>query len=215
METIESMEQYLTIHLQLNCKHYVKIHNETSLIKIYNLWKTGIIFESNDSTELLYIANYIQLYNNNNEMSIKYYLMAIKKNNIHAMHNLGNYYFHHSDYTNAKKYWIMTLNHYQNDVMQFESIYTKRIHHFNYDQSVELIDNGLLGINTVHSNRLNEYLDLTNVYKNNIMKAVNIEAKRFIVKNYNVMILLLVINKFYDVMIYDVMNNVIIKYLFI
>ena len=54
-----------------------------------------------------------------------------------------------------------------------------------------------------------------NKYKEKVIKAVNIVPRRFIIQNYNTMVTLLVINKFYDVMIDDVMNNVIIKYLFI
>lgn len=42
---------------------------------------------------------------------VKYYLMAIEKNNSHAMHNLGFYYEKIKNYDNALKYYLMAIEH--------------------------------------------------------------------------------------------------------
>jgi len=151
-----------------------------------------------------------------------HYLTAIQKNNIYSMFNLARYYHYLKHNCNKSlKYFTMPFNYdkaYKDS--DFIVLYKHIIYGNNKIKDIgfikKLINNGCQTFDNINiTDELKAYMNEVNKYKEKVIKAVNIVPRRFIIQNYNTMVTLLVINKFYDVMIDDVMNNVIIKYLFI
>ena len=59
---------------------------------------------------LFFIGEYYEFKNINCNEMIKYYLMAIDKDNINAMNNLAMYYESIHDYDNTVKYYLMAID---------------------------------------------------------------------------------------------------------
>ena len=93
-----------------NLNYYVKIENENSLEKIYNLFKSNIFEEPSTDIEYFYYGIYYQYFEKNYELMKKYYLMAIKLNHPDAMFNLARYYqYTEENYDLMKKYYLMAI----------------------------------------------------------------------------------------------------------
>ena len=88
---------------------YVHINDTTSFTKIYNLFVNGTMFEPINGIEYNYLGLYFEYVKNINDTAKKYYLMAIKKGSIIAMHNLANLYLEIGDNVNAEYYYLMAI----------------------------------------------------------------------------------------------------------
>lgn len=89
---------------------YVKIPSE-HLQAVYNIFNQGIIDETNKCPEYLYyVALYYHKYMINLPLAKKYYKLAVEKNFVWAMNNLGVLYNKEKDYKMAQKYYIMAIN---------------------------------------------------------------------------------------------------------
>ena len=86
------MEEYIINILEKYDLKYVKIENNNSLTKIYNLFKSNIFEEPSTDIEYYYYAIYYQYTEKNYDLMKKYYLMAIELNDSESMYYLGWYY---------------------------------------------------------------------------------------------------------------------------
>jgi len=108
------MEELLITELKNYNLIYLKIENENSLEKIYNLFKSNIYEEPSTDVEYLYYGAYYKNIEKNYDLMKKYYLMAIKLNHSYAMYNLAQHYqYTEKNYDLMKKYYLMAieLNH--------------------------------------------------------------------------------------------------------
>jgi len=108
------MEEYIINILEKYDLKYVKIENENSLEKIYNLFKNNIFEEPSTDVEYYYYGNYYDEIEENYDLMKKYYLMAIELNHSYAMYNLAQHYqYPEKNYELMKKYYLMAieLNH--------------------------------------------------------------------------------------------------------
>jgi len=104
------MEEHIITELNKYNLKYIKIKNETSLTKIYNLFKSNIFEESSTDIEYFYYGAYYQYTEKNYDLMKKYYLMAIQLNHSYAMNNLGYYYqYIEKNYDLMKKYYLMAI----------------------------------------------------------------------------------------------------------
>jgi len=112
------MEKLFITILEQNYLNYVKIENENSLEKIYNLFKKNIFKEPSADIEYYYHGLYYQYTEENYELMKKYYLMAIELNHSDAMNNLAWYYQHtEKNYDLMKKYYLMAIKLNNSDTM--------------------------------------------------------------------------------------------------
>jgi TPR repeat protein len=89
---------------------------------IYNLLFNDIIPQEQNT----HIYNLLGLYYNIKKdypNMLKYYLMAIKNNNIDAIFNLGNYYYDTQDYPNMLKYYLIAVKYDDDCAMNNLAIY--------------------------------------------------------------------------------------------
>jgi len=108
------MEELLITELKNYGLIYLKIENENSLEKIYNLFKSNIFEEPSTDVEYLYYGAYYKNNEKKFDLMKKYYLMSIKLNNSYAMYNLAQHYqYIEKNYELMKKYYLMAieLNH--------------------------------------------------------------------------------------------------------
>jgi len=103
------MEEYIINILEKYDLKYVKIENNNSLAKIYNLFKSNIFEEPSTVIEYLYCGVYYDTEENYDLMK-KYYLMAINLNHSDAMYYLALYYeITEENYDLMKKYYLMAI----------------------------------------------------------------------------------------------------------
>lgn len=112
--------------MEKNIKDYVESHGimyfplpSDSIEKIYNLYINKIVpvnIECLTGTELSRCATYY-LIQENIELMLKYLFMAVNKNDLLAMSNLGNYYRKQNDVENAVKYYKMSIDKGNNIAM--------------------------------------------------------------------------------------------------
>ena len=106
------MEKELTENLKKNGSKYVKIENEASLLKIYNLFCHNIFIEPDfsDSLELFYYGYYYKNLEKNYDLMKKYYFMAVELGSAGSMNNLAFYYNTvEKNYDLTKKYYSMAI----------------------------------------------------------------------------------------------------------
>ena len=114
------MEEYIITKLNDYDLKYIKIENETSLTKIYNLFKNifknKISEEPTTGIEYYYYGIYYDYFDIEDDyedkyyLMKKYYLMAIELNNSNAMFNLGWCYENNEEnYELMKKYYLMAI----------------------------------------------------------------------------------------------------------
>src|SRR5271154_3119373 len=76
---------------------------------IYKIFKHDIIDPKTENSEILrYNGIYYEI-REDYENAKKYYLMALEKKNIMALHSLGCMYYELEDYENMKKYLLMAV----------------------------------------------------------------------------------------------------------
>src|SRR5437867_3039839 len=92
-----------------NC-NYIEINNQNSLGRIHNLLLNKLLFEPSNDIEMLYLGIYYHTIEQNYDLMVKYYLMAIDKDNYIAMDNLASYYEIIENYNLAEKYYLMSIN---------------------------------------------------------------------------------------------------------
>jgi len=126
------MEKLFITELNKYNLKYIKIKNETSLTKIYNLFKSNIFEESSTDIEYFYYGVYYDEIEKNYDLMKKYYLMAIELNNSPAMYNLADYYkkIGKNDQTfvelykyEDKKYFIKLFNYKFKDNINLDQKY--------------------------------------------------------------------------------------------
>lgn len=103
MTTILSLKKDIISYLHNNGYNYVQL-NDLDIDSVHKFFFQGIKTDNLSSNVLLYYAVYYEI-NNDLDNCMKYYLMAIEKNNSVAMYNLGSYYYHLSDFDNIMKYY--------------------------------------------------------------------------------------------------------------
>jgi len=112
------MEEHFITTLKQYYLNYVKIENENSLEKIYNLFKNNIFKEPSTDIEYFYYGVYYQYTEKNYDLMKKYYLMAIELNNSNAMYYLALYYqYIENNYELMKKYYLMAIELNNSDAM--------------------------------------------------------------------------------------------------
>ncbi len=87
---------------------YIKINNKQSIKKIYDLYFNDKEGKCETDIEFLYFGVYYYIHKNTDNM-MKYYMLAIEKENSCAMYNLGNYYKKQKDYDNMMKYYMLAI----------------------------------------------------------------------------------------------------------
>jgi TPR repeat protein len=90
---------------------YIPIDDTQLLIKIYNLFRSEIIFDPTNGIEYGYIGLYYECVKKDHINAVKYYLIAIEHNNVAAMYNLALYYDNIKDHVNMEKYYLMATKH--------------------------------------------------------------------------------------------------------
>ena len=113
---------------------YIKINDEQSIKKIYDLLINNIIVEPINDIEYLYFGFYYQEVIKDFEIMLKYYLKAIQKGNSDAMFNLGSYYKEQGDYKQMEKYYLEAINNGDNDAMN-----NLEVHYLENNNYIELI----------------------------------------------------------------------------
>ncbi|GAG60807.1 unnamed protein product [marine sediment metagenome] len=106
------MEEYIITILEEGYLrfNYIKIENNNSLKKIYNLFKNNISEKPSISIECYYYGVYYRYIKNNYDLMKKYYLMGIELNDSNSMVNLAFYYqFTEKNYDLMKKYYLMAI----------------------------------------------------------------------------------------------------------
>ena len=132
------MEEYITTELNNYNLIYLKIENENSLEKIYNLFKNNIFEEPSTDIEYLYYGAYYKNNEKNYDLMKKYYLMAIKLNHSYAMYNLAQHYqYPEKNYELMKKYYLMAIELNNSAAMNKLAWYYKNVEK-NYESFVEL-----------------------------------------------------------------------------
>jgi len=127
------MEEYIITKLNKYNSKCVKIENENSLEKIYNLFKSNIYEEPSTDVEYLYYGVYYQYTEKNYDLMKKYYLMAIELNHSDAMNNLADYYeYTEKNYDLMKKYYLMAIELNHSDAMDNLAYYYNIVEK-NYD----------------------------------------------------------------------------------
>ena len=103
------MEKFIISYLNNTYFSYIKINDELSIKKIYDMFDLGIIPNCVSDIEYMYTGIYYQILRNYDEM-IKCYLTAIEKGSIKSMYYLGYYYSHiENNYEKMKKYYLMAI----------------------------------------------------------------------------------------------------------
>jgi len=126
------MEEYIINILEKYDLKYVKIENEKSLEKIYNLFK-NIFEEPSTVIEYLYCGVYYENVEENYDLMKKYYLMAINLNHSDAMNYLALYYeITEENYDLMKKYYLMAIELNHSDAMNYLALYYEE-NEKNYD----------------------------------------------------------------------------------
>ena len=126
------MEEYIINILEKYDLKYVKIENEKSLEKIYNLFK-NIFEEPSTVIEYLYCGVYYENIGENYDLMKKYYLMAINLNHSDAMYYLALYYeITVENYDLMKKYYLMAIELNHSDAMNYLALYYEE-NEKNYD----------------------------------------------------------------------------------
>lgn len=102
-----AMKKFIINWLREKEWDYLKIENEESVQKIYNLLLNDFIFDPQNEVEMIYLATY-HCTNKKYDLVEKYYLMAIDCGNVDAMTCLGYFYEHiKENYELAEKYYLM------------------------------------------------------------------------------------------------------------
>jgi tetratricopeptide (TPR) repeat protein len=155
-----TMEEYITKEIRKDNISYIKIKNQDSLTKIYNLFKYKIFTEPTNEIEYLYYGVYYKIVKDYGLMK-KYYLMAIdKKNDSNAMNNLGNYYKKvEKDYGLMKKYYLMAISQNNSFAMNNLGYYYENVKDYGLMKKYYL-----MAIDQNHSNAID---NLKIYYKNN------------------------------------------------
>jgi hypothetical protein len=105
---------------------YIPIEDAELLMKIYNLFQNGIIFEPVNGFGLRYIGLYYDCIKSDYVSAEKYYRMAIEQGDDKAMSDLAIYYDDiKKDYVNMEKYYLMAIERGNIDAMNNLAIYYK------------------------------------------------------------------------------------------
>ena len=139
-------------------KSDVKIDNEKSIEKIYNLIKNNEFIKPSNSVEYFYYGKYYDIEKNYDLMK-KYYLMGIEQNHSDSMNNLGVYYDIGKNYDLMKKYYLMAIEQNHSFSMNNLGLYYHNIEK-NYDLMKKYY---LMGIEQNHSTSM---FNLGNYYQN-------------------------------------------------
>lgn len=103
------LETQIIIYLEKKQFRYIKISDEKSIPKIYNLLINEELFEPECSDEFHYLGFYYQHIAKNYDLMMNYYLRAIELGNSSSMNNLGYHYKAVEDFNLMKKYYLMSL----------------------------------------------------------------------------------------------------------
>ena len=137
---------------------YVPIKNKYILNIVYQLFIDQIIPENLlDEDELyFYLGVYYHLNSSYNEMK-KYYMLAIAKNNMHAMNNLAIYFKNvEKNYEEAKKYYLMGILNGDVKAMNNLAYYYSHVEK-NYDEAKKYYLMAISSGNTYAMNNLAYY----------------------------------------------------------
>jgi len=131
------MEEYIITKLNHYKLKYMKIENENSLEKIYNLFKNifknNIFEEPSTDIEYFYYGVYYKIIEENYDLMKKYYLMAIELNHPNSIVNLAYYYeIIEKNYDLMKKYYLMAIKLNNSSAMYYLALYYKNTEK-NYD----------------------------------------------------------------------------------
>lgn len=101
--------KYLCDLFKTYSRKYVIINDESSLNKIYELFKNNVIFDPLCDIEVFYLGRYYQI-NNNEKKMLKYFMISIYEyNNINTMIILSNIYRRINEKL-SRYYFLMTRN---------------------------------------------------------------------------------------------------------
>ena len=101
------LEDQIINYFESKKEVYVKIDDEASIIKIYNLLINKILFEPTSELEFYYLGYYYQGIEVNQDLMKKYYSKA--KKNSYTMNNLGMYYSSIGNYDSMTKYYLKAI----------------------------------------------------------------------------------------------------------
>ncbi len=101
---------------------YIKIDDEISLNKIYELFINKVMFEPINDIETFYLGRYYHIFENYN-MAKKYYTISANNNNHNSMAILSNIFVDDENYKLAKQYHLMSINNIIEDVFSCEYYY--------------------------------------------------------------------------------------------
>lgn len=136
---------------------------------------------STKSKAMLNLALYYFHIENNDDLGLKYILMAIQLNNPYAMLGIGNYYKKKRDYKEMKKYYQMAIKYKNTSAMVAFGNYYRQISDYDnmkiyYNMAMELGDN-------------KAFFEMATFYYSNKYFSINgIEEKKKIEKYYKICI---------------------------
>jgi len=105
------LEKEIIQYLESRNNTYIKISTTNDIIKIHNLIFKEIIDDNDNSdTANLYYGFYYKI-QENYELMVKYYLLAIEQGNSAAMNNLARYYEQRRSYELMLKYYLLAIEH--------------------------------------------------------------------------------------------------------
>jgi len=184
------MEKLFITELNKYNLKYVKIENENSLEKIYNLFKNIFknIFNEEPTTDIeyFYYGVYYQYTEKNYDLMKKYYLMAIELNDSNAMNNLGYYYqYIEKNYDLMKKYYLMAIELNKYYAMHYLARYYEVIEK-NYDLMKKYY---LMAIELNHSNAMFNlcwYYEFIEKNDQTFVELYKYEDKKILIDLFNV-----------------------------
>jgi predicted DNA-binding WGR domain protein len=145
-----------------------------SIKKIHNLYFSGKITDVIHPMEMLYFGLYFD-YQKDHDTMKKYYLMAIKNDNIYAMGNFGNYYKKQKDYDNMKKYYLIAIKKgYSYSMKNLGNYYEEQKDYDNmkkyYFMAIEKGNSHAMNELAIHYKKLEDYGALIKLYYDNLDK---------------------------------------------
>lgn len=102
----EIYEKFIIIKLASWNSCYTKIHDDTVLKCVYELYKNNKYVDCDDGLYLNYAGVYAK-HNARDDLSESFFLMAIEKEHIKSIHNLALLYSKQKKFELAEKYYLM------------------------------------------------------------------------------------------------------------